>query len=398
MPAGVLGWILKADTKKTDHLQRSENERFFMMKKHIIPLLILSSTFILFCKKNPSRSWWKEDRRSSRSSSSSSSSEKKNTLSTFFKEVPECDDEDCCEDNRQCKSDCRQFFDDEEEACFSLPEEDGEYLLEVLDYLKDGDFDKIRIEEDLKYLHLAVDMETYTWLNSINDYNSSKADKALKWIAQYEEVTDTLMEWDEDITTDILKGLLVRAGNESFSTNDVSSIPAQDILKGLKDSKEDFLNKALKEKNNDIINFVHKHLVEDDICDTESHYPRPGGAYSGYHEQVGSIEKNTPNGKALTYQKEACILGFYCHIYSLDKADDNTNRKEMASLIDESEIDTFITTETDGGGLQTNLKVQTDASQWPVRACRKLCELWYDAVDLPLGTGGDHYKSNTCNN
>ncbi len=368
------------------------------MKKHSIPLLILLSMTFMFCKKSPSRSWWQDDRRSSRASSSSP--EKENTLSTFFKEVPECDedDEDCCEDNRQCKSDCRKYFDGEEDACFSLPEEDGQTLLEVLEYLEDGTFDNIRIGEDLKYLHLAIEMESYTWLNSISDYSSSKAEKALKWIAQYEEVTDTLLDLEEDTTVEILKGLLVKAGNGSFLTDDVDNASAQDILKGLKSSKEDFLNKALTEKNNDIIDFIHKHLVEDDICDTESLQPRPGGGYSGYHAQISSIGKNTPNGKALTYQKEACILGFYCYIYSSDKAVDNKNRKDIANLIDESEIDTFITTEKDSGGLQANLKVETDASQWPVRACRRLCELWFDVPNLHLGIGGDQHTTNTCNN
>ena len=390
---------LKIDPLNIRRYKQKQGNKMFKKLLALFGVSVCVISLVVVCSSETSRrasegnsgtNYSNEDRRSSSSSSSGGSG-----TSYCLADKPACENEgNCCEDNGECKRGCKEYFNNnDEDECFSLPTEDGQNMIKVLEFLEDADFGEVGVREGhLQSVCLAIhQIETDSWLDLIENYSPSEAKQALEWIAENREVTSLLMEWDKSISQQILKALLVTAGGQDFDTDDIHDAPATEILKGLQASQTNLFHKAVQESNDDIIRFVHNTLVRDDICEVGTWQPRPGSGYSGYKESIDDIEPNTPNGQALRRQREACILGIYCEIFNKDTAFSNKSRREIARIVDEDDVERLIRDDKSTGGLQS-IGTRTDSpGEWPHLACKSLCRLWYPVEALPLSIGSANF-------
>ena len=290
--------------------------------------------------------------------------------------IPDCNKKNCCgDDNKDCEDGCSDFFPEEEEDCESLPIDDGNKVIGVLESLKDSDFSEITSNEDLKYLCMALDIEDRSWTDLIRDNNASEAQEALEWIAENQKVTDTLLELGDTPMRNILRALLMRAGGHKFAVDDLEDDDGDRndvrILKGLKDTRNDFLEKAVEENNNDLVEFVHEEIVEASLCDSNTNKPDPvtgSAAYASGAETTRAGERDDA----------ACLLGVYCYIYPGSGLDDE--REDIASVVDEKDIENLIEAKKTEGGLAIS-----KGQDWPHTACTKLKTFWNNGSGLALG-------------
>lgn len=365
--------------------------------------MILKKAFILFCvggvivfsgvvcsPENSVRD--RSYRRSSTSSSSESRQSSSRGVTDYcLADLPQCDDGNCCDDNRDCRSECKHYYadDSDESKCLDLPQEDGEKVVEILKYLEDVHFGEVGVgDENLKYLCLGVSaIGQEAWLDIISEYTPSEAREALKWVAENQEVSHLFHEWESHITEEVLSALFVKAGGGSFHTDEVNDISAQLILEGLKSAKNDFYTTAIQEDGNSVIEFVHKRIIRKNICEVVSHQPRPGGGYEGYDASIDNIDPTSANGQALRRRETACILAVYCEIFNEESASHNKNRREIAGIVDEYAIDRFMKDNKSSGGLEVPTNSGSSLTEWPHTACQALCQLWYSG-DLQFSKTG----------
>ena len=342
-------------------------------------------------------------RGSYRRSSTASSGDRENSPSRggedyCLADLPQCDEGNCCgDDSRDCRSECKNYFtnDSDEQKCLDLPREDGEKVVEILKYLEEAHFGKVGVgDENLKYLCLSVSgIGQEAWLDIISEYTPSEAREALKWLAENQEVIRLFHEWESSITEELLSALFVKAGGGNFNTDEVNDISAQLILEGLKSAKSDFYTTAIQEDGNLIVDFVHRRIIRKNICEVESHQPRPGSGYSGYNRfspnPNDGVDPTSPNGQALRRRETACILSVYCEIFDGESASHNKNRREIAGIVDEYAIDRFMKDNKSSGGLEVDTNSGRSLHEWPYAACQALCQLWFPVPGLQLSKTGN---------
>ncbi len=293
----------------------------------------------------------------------------KNTKSKNFcpDDVPDEDNEDAqCRSDSDCKSGCRDFFNSGEYECFELPEDTGKKMVDVLDALEENKFSSLKDDEDMESLCLAVKIDEESWYDIIKSYSSRKAKEALNWIADNKNVTDMIMDMDDSISEGIFKGLLSQAGG-SFN-GDPGDVTDDDLLKGLEDSSDRFLEEAVKEGNYVLVNFIHEFLVQEEICyASEDNFE---GAVSG----CGSSTCYTSEDKkeADDRKKEACYLAVYCQV--LSGGNKSRARRDLAEMLNNDDIDDFINDDRVSGGLQ--VESRDNPSEWSDAVCNKLKDLW----------------------
>ena len=277
-------------------------------------------------------------------------------------EIPECSSGDCCEDDRNCKDKCGDYFSDSssERICNQLPLDKGEPLIAFLEELEDGkadDFD----EDDLEYFGLAMSIDHEVWIDLIKDY--SDGDESLNWLAETDEATKILLQLNKDDTVEIIVALL---GDNNDS----------DTLSGLKDridGDKTVLEVAENSNNNEFIDFIHDEIIGEELCTSTSNQPIPKANTYSSGSEINSANRQ---------KEEACMLGVYCAIFPI--SDKENERKDIAQTIDDNDIESFIEDEKDDGGLSDQGSRISNANDWPDEACTALADLWQDSSSFVL--------------
>ncbi len=300
---------------------------------------------------------------------------KKRRKSSFCpSKVPEEDNKsDQCRSDSDCKSGCRDFFDDSEDECFELPQDEGNDMVEALEDLDDSKYSSLRDTKDMESLCLAAKIDEESWYKIIKSYSTNDARDALEWIADNNNVADLMLEIKDDVEDStglgIFKGLLGKARSSGSFNGDPDDVTEAHLLAGLKASSDEFLETAVKKKQDDLVkDIIHEELVKEELCDSSSNQPEPDTSGCGSSTCYTNDQRTEANDK----KEQACELGVYCHI--LSGSSNEKVRRDLADILNDDDIEEFINDDKNEGGLDVDS--DDDPDEWSDDVCEKLKDLW----------------------
>ena len=279
--------------------------------------------------------------------------------------LPSCLGSDCCNQDEGCIKKCEALSSESEDRqkCFELPADWVTQMDELLNQtLTSPNRDNLK-NLNLQVLWSIIKISEKAWLNKINDYSRIQNRTVLFYIADQPNISGFVFNSHTRFARSLLIALF-RKNTRSPLVDDNA------LLSGMKSpiSEEDaFFEVAKEKKNRHLISLIHKQVVKRHLCEYEINQP---------HQPNGSSES--------VY--EACVLAVYCHLtgsYSSGqysgRDDGGRNvgqqlRKALSAELNDEEIDHFISSPLEQGGLG----ITKNIDDWTDVACVKLAELWDD--------------------
>ena len=293
----------------------------------------------------------------------------------------------CCENDRECKSDCDNLENDSDCKRLPLDIATGD-LQPVLGFLRNFNEDKgdDLVEENYNALCGWIKGFGKEEVFTEEIEGPSDAKKFLTWFASHNgEGKARPGQLFNSIQKDDAKKIVRLAFGELGSSVAGSSPTDSDVVAGVKvdvDDGDNFFELAVKEYDldddgsdqdgEDFFTLLHD-LVVDPICDEESNQPEVANAKSQKED----------------YRKEACYLAFYCLVFP--ESNGQQSRKKVAALDlgEYSDVEEFIRGERTDGGLRgtggLRARERADAAEkWNNKACTALFNLYEDPVSGPV--------------
>lgn len=278
--------------------------------------------------------------------------------------LPSCFGSDCCYQDKDCIKKCENLSSESEgtKKCLELPVDWVTQMDELLNQTLTRPSRENLENIELRALWSIIKINEKSWLNKVNDYSRVQAWTVLFYIASQPDISRSIFSVHTSFARSLLIALFRKNTRSPLVDNNA-------LLSGMKASISEegtFFKIAKKQKNSKVISLVHEQVIKRQLCDYQINQPQPAVAGSGDSAY------------------EACVLAVYCHLtgsYSSGQYSDDGGRnagqelrKQLASEVNDKEIENFIQSPLEKGGLG----IEWNADDWTDAACVKLTELWDD--------------------
>ena len=334
-----------------------------------------------------------EDNRTNRNPPGGNDEEPGKNGSSLNFSFDECDGKECCGEDDACQDICDDgnqldLGGDERKRCFALPIETVERLKKLFDEAIDDpspEYLQNLEDKDLVLIGAAFkELGSDLLLKRVKDYSASEASHMMEWLAESSKVFIVFQQTGDELKK-IMKELLMAASGQEGDLGVLAGLAK--TVNDDDDDDQNILSLALKADNNDLVDYIHDILIDEnnEICDDGNHPIHDAGTNAG---ECGGLETNVDPEKE--YAHEACILAAYCKIAPTDNDDtDNDFRERIAAFLNEkgqSRVHRFIKRNQGNAGLNLS---EDDADEWTFATCEKLKACWNDGSGLVLGLGSN---------